>query len=214
MKDNGNNSEPNDKHMEEDDNNLEPSVEDSEELPDVRAFNDEFTRSFLQTTEETRSGYYPFVSGTATYKMDFPQGGVIGEKGYLKKEEDYESFLVGVDDDKGIESSIKVNYYSNDKSGEEVVSLNQLRGRLETNLKFKKTKFENRSIYLAPFSYEDSTYGFAAFIQNERKNGGIQIVYTSECTSEMCVSLKDNQMKKIRSWIKSIEFIQKEVESE
>ena len=42
------------------DQDIKLSEMNPEDLPDVRAFEDEFTRGILQSTEETRSGYYPF----------------------------------------------------------------------------------------------------------------------------------------------------------
>src|SRR5690625_7276960 len=66
------------------------------DLPEVRAFQDDFTRSFLHSTEETRPGYYPFLSGTEAFKLDFPAEGKLGEKSYNIREKNYEAIMIGV----------------------------------------------------------------------------------------------------------------------
>src|SRR5690625_852639 len=84
-----------------DETSTNPSEIDKDGLPEVRAFNDSFTREFLQSTEETREGYYPFVSGTRNYKMDFPSSGVIGDRSYIKKKNEYEEFPIHIKEEIG-----------------------------------------------------------------------------------------------------------------
>src|SRR5699024_9730136 len=68
----------------------------AEGFPDVRAFQDEFTREFLQSTKASRPGYYPFLSGTGAFEMDFPAEGKLGEKSYHIREKNYEALTIGV----------------------------------------------------------------------------------------------------------------------
>src|SRR5699024_12315518 len=88
-----------------------PSDMKEEDLPDVRAFNDEFTREFLQSTEETEEGFYPFLSKTGKYKMDFPAGGVIDDRSYLVKESDHEEIHISIEDETGF--GMDVIYFPN-----------------------------------------------------------------------------------------------------
>ncbi|ASN06091.1 hypothetical protein [Virgibacillus necropolis] len=195
--------------MEEEGKTSESGAKNSEEIPDVRAFNDEFTRSFLKTKEETRPGYYLFVSGTDAYKMDFPRCGVIGERGYAKKDDSYEGYLIGVAE-KGFESSIKINYYSSNKEGNENIDLEMLNSQFN-NLTFEKISLQDRNLFLASFEESDGIYGYVGYIQNEIKNGGIQIIYETECMiPNKCTETKNEQREKIIKWFKSIKFIQKE----
>ncbi|ASN06094.1 hypothetical protein [Virgibacillus necropolis] len=194
--------------------NSESGAKNNKKTPDVRAFNDEFTRSFLQSANETRPGYYPFLSGLDAYKMDFPEGGVIGDKGYTKKENVIERYLVGVDDKHNIESSINITYYASHISKSAKVVLDDLSYNVGIDLSYKKLSSDNQSLYIAPFTAEDNIYGYAAYIQNEVEPGGIEVIYTSECTQPNCADLEDEQKEKIRKMIKSITFIQKSHESE
>ncbi|ASN06095.1 hypothetical protein [Virgibacillus necropolis] len=202
--------------MEEEGKNSESGAKESEKIPDVRAFNDEFTRSFLQSANETRPGYYPFLSGLEAYKMNFPEGGVIGDKLYSKEENGSEKFLVGVDDKHNIESSINITYLAAGDSRSLEIELHKerLSSRRGMDLKFNKISSDNKTIYIAPYTLEDNIYGYAAFVQNEVESGAIEIMYTSECMSPNCSDLESDQREKIRKWIKSITFIQKSSESE
>jgi hypothetical protein len=89
---------------------VKPSEMDETDLPKNRAFEQEFTRGFLQSTEEIEDGYYPFVSGTGRYKMWFPAGTQIGDKGYIKEGDYYENYQLHVSNDSGSASGITINY--------------------------------------------------------------------------------------------------------
>ena len=73
-----------------------PEKVSTEDLPDTRAMQDEFTRSFLKSTEEVEDGYYSFVSGINRYEMNFPKSGIIGEKGYYS-DEGFEQLSIGIE---------------------------------------------------------------------------------------------------------------------
>jgi hypothetical protein len=183
-----------------------------EDLPDVRAFQDEFTREFLQSTEETRDGYYPFLSGTGRYEMDFPGGGVIGEKSYALKDDGYEGLLLGVDEGDGHESSININFYSHHELGNESNILDQLRNRLGMELEFQQKEDDNKFIHSSYFEYEDDeSFGIAANVLNKLDSGAIQIVYTTGCEDEEgCITSGESMKEKMNAWIDSIYFIESE----
>ncbi|QKY70148.1 hypothetical protein [Lentibacillus sp. CBA3610] len=185
--------------------NTKPSEMDPEDLPDVRAFNDEFTRDFLQSVEEIRDGYYPFLSGTGKYKMDFPAGGVIGERGYALKEEEYEGYLIGVEQGNGLGSSIKINYYS--QIGDKDVELDMLSRQFDNNLNFEEISLEGSTLYIADFEDNVDYYGYAAMLVNSQGDG-IHVIFETECAeSEKCGESKQDMQKEMKQWIKSITFI-------
>lgn len=184
-----------------------PSVVKPEELPDVRAFEDEFTRKFLQSTEETRLGFYPFLSGTGKFKMDFPAEGVVAERGYSKEGDWFETFLIGVAQME-IESSIDIKYMP-DNQGEETVALDMITASFGKDLDFDRTELEGRNVYAAPFTLENSNFGYAAYIQNTMSEGGIYIFYLSSCMIEekKCSVIMEEESLAIRDWLNTIEFI-------
>src|SRR5699024_4591107 len=153
---------------------LKPADMDDEDLPDVRAFKDEFTRGFLQSTEETRPGYYPFSSATGAYKMDFPAEGKIGEKSYNIKNKSYEGVSIGVGNEQSdITHTIKVKYYNHLSDELKESRLGQMESNIGMDLEFEEKTSENQTLYLAPYQhaeeeYNKDIYGFAALILNEK----------------------------------------------
>ena len=193
--------------MNNEDQTKKPSEMNPDELPDGRAFEDEFTRGFLESTEETRPGYYPFLSGTGKYEMDFPSGGVVGNRGYSKEDERFESFAIGVGKTH-IESSIDIKYMP-DKKGNEIVVLNMLSTSFGKDLDFEKTELKGRDLYFAPFTIENGDFGYVAYIQNTVDIGGVQIFHLSGCTAKekSCSDVIEDENLNTINWLKTIEFI-------
>ncbi|MEC5422976.1 hypothetical protein QGM71_05620 [Virgibacillus sp. C22-A2] len=200
--------------MSNEDQTKKPSEMNPDELPGVKAFEDEFTRGFLQSTEETRPGYYHFLSGTGKYKMDFPKDGTIGEQGYALKDKDYEGIFIGVDAGE-IKSAITLNYYSTDEKGREDLKLDMINDRINQELDYDKFTSENSTLYLSYFETE-MYYGYAGFLQNEAENGGIRIINQTECVAskEKCDAIKAESIDVMKEIIKSIQFTVQSNESE
>ncbi len=191
-----------------------PSEMSPDELPDVRAFEDEFTRGFLQSTEESKPGYYPFLSGTGKYEMDFPSNGTIDDHGYALKDNDYEGLFIGVNAGE-IHSAIRLNYYSTDGKGREDLKLDMINDRINQELEYEKLPSENQTLYLSYFETE-MYYGYAGFLQNEVENGGIRIIYQTECdaSKEKCEAIKAESTDVMKEQIESIQFTLESNESE
>lgn len=179
---------------------VKPAKMNVEDLPDVRAFQDEFTREFLQSTEETREGYYLFMSGTGAYKMDFPAGGIVSEKSYSINKKGFESFFIGVHQLER-EALISINYnsmYVNIESTQDV-----LRKQLDEDLKFNKYDSNDLEIYAATFTFQKG-YGMAGVILNKKSDGGgVLVTYESNLISK---SDQGKQKEKIIKWMKSFKF--------
>src|SRR5690625_3030569 len=118
--------------VDKDETSTNPSEIAKEDLPDVHAFNDTFTRDFLQSTEETEEGFYPFLSKTKKYKMDFPAGGVIDNRMYSVKENVHEEVTISIEDDTGF--GMNVIYYRSEERrvGKEYM---HMRARYRHNMK-------------------------------------------------------------------------------
>lgn len=186
-----------------------PSEKNGEDLPDVRALKDEFTRKFIQSTEEVEDGYYPFLSGTGKYEMLFPAEGQIDNRGYSVREKSYEAFLIAVINENDTASQITVDYYGTETAEGSSIKLKSLEGRVGQELDFTKTELESTVIHHAPISFEGNIFGIAAYVQNVKGSGGIQIIYDTDCDAEQldCTTFRQEEEKKIIQWISSIEFI-------
>ncbi|WP_405100055.1 hypothetical protein [Oceanobacillus sp. FSL H7-0719] len=197
------------------DQTKKPSELSPDGLPNVRAFEDEFTREFLQSTEETRTGFYPFLSGTGKYEMDFPLNGMIDGRGYALKEKDYEGIFIGIDEGE-LKSSLSLNYYSTDGKGREDLKLDMINDRINQELEYEKLPSENQTLYLSYFEMDGPYHGYAGFLQNEAENGGIEIIYQTECvvSKEECEELKTESKARMKEQIESIQFTLESNESE
>src|SRR5699024_7155971 len=161
---------------------------DTEALPDVRAFQDEFTRGFLQSREETRPGYYPFLSGTEAFKMDFPAEGKLGERSYNIKDKSFEVLLIDVgSEDSNFVHNITVNYYSHlEEELHKKGRLGQLQSSVGEELDFERIETDNHINYISKFESDNKVgslenYGYAALVFNNKGLGGIKIVCESNC---------------------------------
>ena len=196
----------------ENEKDIKPSEMKAEDLPNVRALQDEFTRSFIESTEEVESGYYSFLSGTKRYRMLFPKEGVI-HPGYGVKDDQFEGFLMSTINDNGTDSQIKINYYAYATKESADGGLEMLEGRVDQKLEFEKITSETADLYYAPIQFDPDLFGIAALIVSLNDNGVIQIVYDTECKKDQneCQQIKEEEVDKMIHWVGSIEFVDKEV---
>ena len=187
--------------------NQKPSEMDAEDLPDVEAFNDEFTRDFLQSVEETEEGFYPFLSGTGKYKMNFPAGGVIDDKMYTNRDNIHEDVPISIEDDTGF--GMSVLYFSDDNKKLLEDNLDAFKTRLGYEGEFEKLEKSNRTIYYA--NQEDDVFRtYAAYILNGKNSGAIEVIYNIDCQDEkeeICEKNKESDKERALKWIESVEFI-------
>lgn len=183
-----------------------PSEMAPDELPDVRAFEDEFTREFLQSTEETRPGYYPFLSGTGKYEMNFPAGGIIGEKGYAVKNDTSEGYLIGIEHRNYSETSININYDRFKNISELDSYLQNLEKRIGLEVEFDIYEDDNKVLYYSEYTRSNEFINYVGYVQNKNDSGGIQLLTKTKCTetNEKC----EQNMEVILGWMKSIIFNQ------
>ncbi|GGA40888.1 hypothetical protein [Psychrobacillus lasiicapitis] len=183
------------------------------DLPDVRALQDEFTRGFIESTEEVEKGYYSFLSGTKRYRMLFPKEGVI-HQGYGIRDDQFEGFLMSTLNDNGTDSQIKINYYTNESTENAPVVLEILEGRVDQKLEFEKITSESSEVYYAPIEFEPDVFGIAALVVSLNGEGSVQIVYDTQCKNDKneCQQIKEEEIEKMIHWARSFEFVDQEVQ--
>lgn len=72
---------------------VSPSEMDPNELPKVPAFQDEFTRDFIQSTEPVKEGYYHFQSRSNSFTMNFPERMIVVDESYSLGPDDRSEYL-------------------------------------------------------------------------------------------------------------------------
>jgi len=182
-----------------------PSEMNPKDLPEGRAFEDEFTRNLIQSAEEVSPGYYPFLAKNGKWKSAFPKEGLTNDLDYTSKD-NFESFIF-TDAKKGEDSSTTVNvsYYSSFNPGHIESKKRSLRSKTGYDLDFEEISDENATYYIAHFE-DDSLYGYAAYIQKEKDAGGINVIYTISCKNH-CEDKKEAELKEAFDWIKTIKFV-------
>ncbi|NBJ71421.1 MULTISPECIES: hypothetical protein [Clostridia] len=184
-----------------------PSEMTPQDLPDVRAFQDEFTRGFLQSTEETKPGYYPFLSGTGKYKMDFPQGGMINERGADDKE--YKEYSVHILSDIVGRADISIFYFSYKTPDKLDMDKESFSTRIGKDINYQKIAGDGQSLYYGKID-KSQFYAYAGYIQNEKAGGALEIIYQIDCRKDLkekCNKNKTENEKYVLNWMKSIRFI-------
>ena len=123
---------------------------DPTKLPDVVAFQDDFTREFMASTEEVEEGYYLFKSKTGGYTMMYPENARINDVLYEMPGESYE-FIQYAENVKelGYQYFARVTY----NAGSRANSSEQLKKILST--------YANYYGEYEPFEYDDKIVYFA-----------------------------------------------------
>ena len=190
-----------------DETSTNPSEIDKDGLPDVHAFEDEFTRKFLQSTEETEEGFYPFVSKTKKYEMDFPGGGVIDDRAFSINEKDYEEVHISIEDDTGF--GMDVIYYSDDTKELLKENLNAFKKRLGYDGGFEKLKQNNRTLYYAHYQGQGFD-NYIGYVLSGKGDGGIELNLEIDCRDKKKKACKENKQsnkERAMKWMESVQFI-------
>lgn len=210
--------------VDENQENLLPKDMDPLDLPEEKVFQDEFTRSFLQSKEESRPDHYLFLSKNGVFEMDLHKDSKISEsKGpywiipsfiggkewlYITIESTDYNFkhLLTIEYDKslGEEQLVEEMHerYNKKYPTMESVDLASI---------FEYVEQENQTIYIGePFepssirSKDPETdleeYSFTAYIFNDNGPGGITILYTSLCY-KLCYQGREEDQAVIYDWL-------------
>ncbi|MBN8208901.1 hypothetical protein JI666_09105 [Bacillus sp. NTK071] len=188
----------------------DPEKVSAEDLPDTRAMQDEFTRSFLKSTEEVEEGYYLFVSGIDRYEMYLPITSIIDERGYSTNK-GFEQLAIGIEHS-SYNIGITIEYISHLKKDNLETNLSLL-GSITENIDFKKVNQGINDLYYGNFIREED-FGFIAYVQNTKDTGGILISYYIECI-ESDVSCEDKSKEdEFLKWLKSFKLKEENTEDE
>lgn len=198
--------------MNNDNESKSSSANQAKEIPDVAAFEDEFTRSFLVSTETTREGYYSFVSKSNSFKMDFPQDMIINEESHTVEPDNRGEYIYMEYNPENAKGSYAVRtiQYTNFMT-DETNSKKQISNSLDLELEFNEISLNNnQKLQVTNFEYNEEFSGIAALISNS-ENQELQIIADIQCGKvaqfDTCASEKEKEKEKIMDWLKSIEFI-------
>lgn len=193
-----------------------PSEMEPKDLPDVPAFQDEFTRDFLKSTEPVREGFYPFEAKSEKFTMDFPGDMTIDERSYSKSSKNDSEFITisHTDENLDVITNIQLKYYG--FMGDEETSKEGMSAKMREKLNFESvsSEYEGQKIEIANYS-SGPFPGFATLIWND-KDENIQIFADMTCSegldSDECSKLVESEKERILGVFQSIKLTQNEGE--
>ncbi|BAC13248.1 hypothetical protein ACFQ4N_09835 [Oceanobacillus iheyensis] len=190
--------------------NVSPSEMNAEDLPDVPALQDEFTRKFIQSTKPVREGFYPFLSKSKSFTMDFPEDMVISNRTHNIGPDDRSETITFADVDKTKE--IFVNYSLRYFKGEPNVEYTMIRmtESHDRELEFRDIETDNNSnLSIAEYRPDEQFYIIAVFIWNT--HGQINLTIRLRCNDKLeanqCSEKTNSEKEKLMKQIKSINII-------
>ena len=182
--------------------------------PETPAFQDDFTREFMDSTEEVQEGYYRFKSKTEGYTMLFPVNAKIAAVAYGINSDFYEEYSFG-EQDKGKNLSIYYQIVYEDRPIIENIDVNLdlLSSYAGYEGKYQKFEFEGKTYYYATDVFkveEGENYKYFAYIKSNKNNKAIRYFASSTCLSESqkCSAGSKEIEERFLMMMKSIDFLE------
>ena len=190
-----------------------------ETYPEVPAFEDEFTREFLPSTEEVEEGYYLLKSKTGGYQMLFPENAKVSTFGYERNGEVFESLIFeeyNADRNIYIEHQLIYDFHSKEDYDLDLdVRLEALSTTLQHVGDYQTIEMENKDIYYAnltqDYGEEDNpttVYRTFAYIVSKYEQFGIKYIITTTCyefSNDCTINSKEQELNAFKM-MKSIKF--------
>ncbi len=188
----------------------DPELLAPQELPDVPALKDEFTREFITSVEQTEGGYYPFESGTHQYRFCIWGEGVVGQSSYSIEEERFEAIYIGVGKQQ-VNTRIRIEYYGDEVYPSLETSQFTLEGTVGEELAFTKEEMKNSALFLAPYKNDDpKRKGYVVIIDNPNRKESLWIRYSIELKDEnngKKAEIFEEETANFYKWLNTVEFM-------
>ncbi|MGQ4668017.1 hypothetical protein ACUIJN_19760 [Metabacillus halosaccharovorans] len=183
------------------------------ELPNTAAFQDEFTSSLLDSTEEVEEGHYLLESATGGYSMLWPKNAVTdGPPFYQRTKDSFEKIIFYDRNEKeNYRYSFSTTYSTYGESAIES-SLNILGSSVSYFGEYEKIETDKTRIYYAKNkdTYKGSTaYFFFGYITSKESSKGLEYVFTAECidsSKSTCNIDTKKEEEKALHYMKSVKF--------
>ncbi|WP_226669690.1 hypothetical protein [Metabacillus litoralis] len=184
---------------------------DSKELPNTAAFQDDFTRSLLDSPEEVEEGYYVFKSKTGGYSMLWPKNAVTdGPPFYQKTKDSFEKIqFYDRSEKENYDFSFSTTYSTYGESSIES-SLNILSSGVGYFGEYKEIETEKTRIFYAKKELPlklSTAYFYFGYIVSKGNQKGLEYIYIAQCIDESnCEIEVEKEEKKALHYMKSVTF--------
>ena len=186
--------------------------------PEVPAFEDEFTREFLPSTEEVEEGYYLFESKTGGYQMLFPENARVSKFGYERNGEGFEHLIFGNYnhvDEIAVEHNLTYNFHGEENYDRNLIArLKSLSQRISYSGEYKKLETKDKEIYFAYNVHNievndesEFVYNTFAYILPKKGVFSLQYIHSSSCNNDVdCPIDPEEQKEDAFKMMESVKF--------
>ncbi len=182
--------------------------------PETPAFKDDFTREFMDSTEEVQEGYYRFKSKTEGYTMLFPVNARVDPVGFERNEDVYETYSFG---EQVKEDNLAYYYritYENSLIGSDVeFNLESLSEYVGYEGDYETFDYEGKTYYYATDVSKDEDvtyYSYFSYIKSNKSDKGLRYFVDSTCAdnSGNCKMDSKELEKRFLIMMKSVDFFE------
>ncbi|MTH55071.1 hypothetical protein GKZ89_16830 [Bacillus mangrovi] len=185
----------------------------SNETPKAAALQDEFTKGYLISSEETDKGYFTFKSKIDGYTMLFPSGALISEDfGNEKRDDAFEAIMYGYKLN-GASISTRITYQNKPSTQDIEEKQRLLSVAVGYEGTFEEIKAKGKTIYFAKKTAElKNSNGFVyfSFIKAENSDQAVEFIFNTRCKKEdkTCNSNVNDLENTAIKIMKSVQFEQ------
>lgn len=161
---------------------------DPKKLPDVPAFQDEFTRGFMGSTDEIEDGFYLFQSQTGKYTMMYPGNAKMQKAFYGFTGENYEKLLYAGGDEEvtGATYTVDLSFKHNKDTIRLDTHLSVVSMGIRYDGDFEKIETDDTEIYFAKNTLPEDgktigSYNFFGVVKSKESNKTLNYIYMVYC---------------------------------
>ncbi|HJF34270.1 MAG TPA: hypothetical protein K8V56_21105 [Sporosarcina psychrophila] len=185
------------------------------DLPDTIAAQDEYTRSFLVSTDEVEEGHYAFKPWTEAYTMWIPVDGTLSKTFYEKREKHWERFSYAWEEEqKNISYGLFAQF--EDRPDSEEYGLKHLTRFSGFEGEYSKSDDEKNVYYYGEMISEVGeegeekipVYSNIGFIKHKNSDKALGILFDHRCSDWTTNCDADTKRIKNHFWklLKSVKF--------
>lgn len=189
---------------------------DPEKLPDLPAFQDDFTREFMGSTDEIEEGFYLFQSKTGKYTMMYPANAKMQRTFYGFTGDNYEKLRYASTDEEvtGATYTVDLSF----KHNKDTIRLNTHLSVVSRGIRydgdFEKIETDDTDIYFAKNTLPEDgetirTYNFFGVVKSKESNKTLNynyMVYCEEQTENGCGYDTEAIEAHVKKLMKSVTF--------
>ncbi|WP_399629176.1 hypothetical protein [Sporosarcina sp. SG10008] len=189
--------------------------ETTTELPDTIAAQDEFTRTFLVSTDEVAEGHYAFKPWTEAYTMWIPVDAKLSEGFYEKREKHWERFSYAwLDNEENLSYGLFAQF--EDRPDSEEIGLEHLSDFSKFEGEYSKSEDKNNIYYYGKRISEVGeegeekipVYSHIGFIKHKNSDKALGVFLNHHCSDWTTNCNADTKSIEEHFWklVKSVKF--------